>query len=379
MKKIFAVLLSILMTISMFTACSAKQEPNNTNQSVSTNLQSIEAVYPIDNSVVEIHSGKQKSGLEHSNLMMFVYTNGKKERSRPEPVRFEWKSSIGYEPDTEYILNISENEDMTESVSYYSSTESLDVYNLKIGAKYYWTVDLNGTTSSVEEFVVDSACPRNLYVDGITNVRDLGGWETENGSKVKQGLMFRCGRLNESSASTANIEITEDGKNTMLDELKVKSEIDLRKVDGGEIGGITSSPLGDTVTYYNCPMDWQGDMFKDNQEQILNVFSILSDRKNYPVIFHCNIGTDRTGMISFLVNALLGVPEDSLIKDYMFSNFGNIGGTRKVSGLTKSGYYKAIQEADGNSLSEKTYNALVSLGVPESQLDSVIEILSEEY
>lgn len=377
MKKVFAVLLSILMTASMFTACSAQQEPNNTNQSASTNLQTIEAVYPIDNSVVEIHTEKQRSGLEKSNSIMFIYTNGKKEKSRPEPVRFEWKSSIDYDADIEYILNISENEDMTESVSYYSSTESLDVYNLKVGTKYYWTVDLNGTTSSVEEFEIDSACPRNLYVDGITNVRDLGGWETENNSKVKQGLMFRCGRLNESSASTVNIEITENGKKTMLDELKVKSEIDLRKIDNGETGGITSSSLGDMVTYYSCPMEWEGDMFKDNREQILNVFSILSDRKNYPVIFHCNIGTDRTGMISFLVNALLGVPEDSLIKDYMFSNFANIGGTRKVSGVTESGYYKAIQEADGNSLSEKTYNALVLLGVPEAQLDSVIEILSE--
>ncbi len=378
MKKVFAVLLSILMTASMLTACSAKQKPDDTSQSVSTNLQTIEAVYPIDNSVVEIHTEKQRSGLEKSNSIMFIYTNGKKEKSRPEPVRFEWKSSIDYDTDAEYILNISENEDMTESVSYYSSTESLDVYNLKVGTKYYWTVDLNGTTSSVEEFEIDSACPRNLYVDGITNVRDLGGWETENNAKVKQGLMFRCGRLNESSASTVNIEITEDGKKTMLDELKVKSEIDLRKVNDGEIGGITSSPLGDTVTYYSCPMEWEGDMFKDNREQILNVFSILSDRKNYPVIFHCNIGTDRTGMISFLVNALLGVPEDCLIKDYMFSNFANIGGTRRVSGVTKSGYYKAIQEADGNTLSEKTYNALVLLGVPEAQLDSVIEILSEE-
>lgn len=378
MKKVFAVLLSILMTASMFTACSAQQEPNNTNQSASTNLQTIEAVYPIDNSVVEIHTEKQRSGLEKSNSIMFIYTNGKKEKSRPEPVRFEWKSSIDYDTDAEYILNISENEDMTESVSYYSSTENLDVYNLKVGTKYYWTVDLNGTTSSVEKFEIDSACPRNLYVDGITNVRDLGGWETENNAKVKQGLMFRCGRLNESSASTVNIEITEDGKKTMLDELKVKSEIDLRKVNDGETGGITSSPLGDTVTYYSCPMEWEGDMFKDNREQILNVFSILSDRKNYPVIFHCNIGTDRTGMISFLVNALLGVPEDCLIKDYMFSNFANIGGTRKISGVTESGYYKAIQEADGNTLSEKTYNALVLLGVPEAQLDSVIEILSEE-
>lgn len=375
MKKVFAVLLAVLMTMTMFSACSSNPAEENSGQSISTSTKTIEAVYPTNHSVVEIHTKKQKSGLEKSNSLMALYTHGKKELSRPEPVEFRWECGISDE-NAEYVLNISENENMAESVSYYTSAESMEVYNLKVGTTYYWTVTIDETTSSVEEFTIDSTCPRNLYVDGITNVRDLGGWDTENGTKVKQGLLFRCGRLNESSAETATIEITEAGKSTMLDELKVKSEIDLRKTDNGEVGGITSSPLGDTVAYYNCPMEWEGNMFTDNREQILNVFSILSDEKNYPVIFHCNIGTDRTGMISFLVNALLGVPEDSLLKDYMFSNFGNIGGTRKVSGVTDSGYYKAVMEAEGNSLSEKTYNALVELGVPKAQLDAVIEILS---
>ncbi|MCM1285073.1 MAG: tyrosine-protein phosphatase [Acetobacter sp.] len=377
MKKVLAVLLAVLMTSSMLSACTSNQQSGNSAESVSTSTEIIEAVYPANNSVVKIHTERQKSGLEKSDSVMFFYARGKKEQSRPEPVEFKWKSSIQND-NSEYVLNISENENMAESVSYYSSTESLDVYNLKIDTTYYWTVTLNGTTGSVNEFTVDSACPRNLYVDGVTNVRDIGGWNTENGLKVKQGLLFRCGRLNESSAETVNIEVTNAGKNVMLNDLKIKSEIDLRKADDGEIGGISSSPLGDTVAYYNCPMEWEGDMFADNREQILNVFSILSNEKNYPVIFHCNIGTDRTGMISFLVNALLGVPEYNLLRDYMFSNFADIGGSRKVSGVTESGYYKAVMNADGNSLSEKTYNALLQLGVPKSQLDSVIEILLEK-
>ena len=172
-----------------------------------------------------------------------------------------------------------------------------------------------------------------------------------------------------------NIEITEYGKNVMLGQLGIKSEIDLRKTEGNEVGGITSSPLGDTVTYYSCPMEWDGDMLYDNKEQVLRVFSILADENNYPVIYHCNIGTDRTGMISFLVNALLGVPEDDLIRDYMFSNNANIGGTRKASQMKNSGYYKAVAAAQGSSLSEKTYNYLIDLGVPSDQLDKVIEIL----
>ena len=42
------------------------------------------------------------------------------------------------------------------------------------------------------------------------------------------------------------------------------------------------------------------------------------------LLLHCSIGTDRTGVICFLINALLGVSEEDLYKDYLFSMFGMI-------------------------------------------------------
>ncbi len=265
---------------------------------------------------------------------------------------------------------------MENPVEYTSESESISIYNLKLDTAYYWTVSAGNETSSVSKFTTDAAAPRNLYVDGITNVRDLGGWERENGTRTKQGLIFRCGRLNESSAQAPNIEITDAGKKTMLDDMGIKTEIDVRKTADGETGAITSSPLGDSVTYYSCPMEWEGNTFLDNKEELLKVFEILSKEESYPLIFHCNIGTDRTGMIAYLVNALLGVPEESLYRDYLYSNFGNIGGTRKLKNVESSGYYEAVHSAEGNTLSEKTYNCLVDFGVPEEQLDSIIAILS---
>jgi hypothetical protein len=83
-------------------------------------------------------------------------------------------------------------------------------------------------------------------------------------------------------------------------------------------------------------------------------------------------------MIAFLVNALLGVSEEDLYRDYLFSNFGKIGGKRSINNLQESGYYTAIMQTDGNSLSEKTYNCLADFGVPTAQLDSIIAILTEE-
>lgn len=372
MKRIISIFLSVVIMISAFAGCSSEGKKNQTVQSSTDTV--ISAVYPVDETVIQ-HTKNQASYLNKPLSLFVLYANGLKEKSRPEPVEFVWQYNGG--EDAEYIIKLSENENMENSVEYTSASESLSVYNLKLDTVYYWTVSVGDEESSVSKFTTDSTPPRNIYVDGVTNVRDLGGWECENGTRTKQGLIFRCGRLNESSAETPNIEITDSGKRTMLVDLGIKSELDVRKTADGETGAISSSPLGESVKYYSCPMEWEGNTFLDNRKELLKVFEILSEEDNYPLIFHCNIGTDRTGMIAYLINALLGVPEESLYRDYLYSNFGNIGGTRTLKNVKSSGYYKAIQAAEGNTLSEKTYNCLVDFGVPSEQLDFIISILSE--
>lgn len=371
-KKTLSLALVLVMILSLLAGCSA-QQTTELQQAFSSDAV-LSQVYPENGGTVTLHTKKQDSYLNKPFALMYISATGKKELSKPESVTLNWVYTDD-EPAEKCTVTVSENENMLNPTIYEVTGDSLVLTNLKIATTYYWTVDADGANSAVYNFTTSADAPRNISVDGVVNVRDLGGWKTESGTRTKQGLIYRCGRLNESSADTVNIEITEDGKNVMLGQLGIKSEIDLRKTEGNEVGGITSSPLGDTVTYYSCPMEWDGDMLYDNKEQVLRVFSILADENNYPVIYHCNIGTDRTGMISFLVNALLGVPEDDLIRDYMFSNNANIGGTRKASQMKNSGYYKAVAAAQGSSLSEKTYNCLVDLGVPSDQLDKVIEIL----
>lgn len=370
MKKTLSVLLSVLLILSVFSGCgvTSQNDPKTVGEV-------IDVVYPYDQTVT-LHTEKQERYLK-GNYKGLIISTGKKELSRPEAVTFSWKYNGEPAENVQYTLKISEHADMTDCTTYTTTDNSLAVYNLKIATTYYWTVATTDFESEVSSFTTDGTAPRNLYVDGITNVRDLGGWVTESGTRTKQGMIFRCGRLNESSADTPKIEITEIGKKTMLEELGIRTEIDVRKVAEGEIGGITESPLGNSVNYVNCPMDWQGDTFNGNHDEILRMFEILSKEESYPLIFHCNIGTDRTGMMAFLINALLGVPEESLCRDYLFSNFGKIGGTRKLKGLTGSVYYQSVQNAEGNTLSEKTYNCLADFGVPPEQLDSVIAILSE--
>ncbi len=372
MKKIISLLLSILLVMSVFTSCGT----NTKKQKFTTTNDIITNIYPV-NCEVSIHTKKQTKYLNNDYDKLPLGVKGKKELSHPQAVTFEWEYIAQKGENDKYVLKISEKKDMSNPITFVAETETVSVYNLKIATKYYWTITVGDKTSQVYDFTTDGTAPRNLYVDGVTNVRDVGGWITENGTRTKQGLIYRCARLNESVDNGSGVIITENGKNVMLNDLGIKTEIDVRRASKGETGGLTASPLGDTVKYLNFPMDHANDILNDNKEEIINFFETLANEENYPMIIHCSVGCDRTGMLVFMVNALLRVSEEDLIRDYMFSNFADVDNKRKVETLKSTAYYQAITSAEGNTLGDKAYNCLKDFGVPTEYLDAIISIFSE--
>lgn len=334
--------------------------------------------------LVDLHTDKQLSYLVGDYSDIAKYATGEKELSRPESLRLEWSAQpkTAGEVITDYTVEYTPTGDFSDALTVTADEMSCEITNLRLDTVYSWRVTANfgsGKTSvsPVSSFMTDERGPRNLYVDGVTNVRDLGGWLTADGVKVKQGMIFRCGRLNRSETETPAIEITEKGIDTMLRELGVRTEIDLRmkEAHNHESGGITSSPLGDTVRYENVQLEWgTGNYLLDNLGGVREFFTLAADESNYPFIFHCNIGTDRTGMFAFLINGLLGVSEEDLYRDYLFSNFGNIGGARQLSGI-ENDYLKTIRETEGETLSEKITNCLIANGIPAEQLDAIERIM----
>ena len=310
---------------------------------------------------------------------VFEYAVGQSELSKPAPVSLSWEAKTEEEI-LRYTVQLSLTEDMSQVVySVTTATASAEVYNLELGRTYYWTVtaELAGRqiTSGIASFTTDSRGPRNLDIDGVTNVRDIGGWETADGTRVKQGLIYRSGRFNTSDVPELNVEITSEGTYVFKRILGVRTELDLR--EDAEAANITESPMGSDVNYYRIPMTWDGDIIADNLEPIKQIFAVLAEEENYPMVIHCNIGTDRTGAICFLLNALLGVSEGDLSMDYAFSNFGAIGSSRSVIKITDS-YLPLIQQSQGENLQEKTYHYLLAGGVPAEHLDAVIRIMKEE-
>jgi len=47
---------------------------------------------------------------------------------------------------------------------------------------------------------------------------------------------------------------------------------------------------------------------------------LLSDEINLPVLIHCKAGKDRTGIVSAIVQLLVGVPFDVVLEEYLLTN-----------------------------------------------------------
>ena len=314
----------------------------------------------------------------------YLYADGRAERSLPQDIGIYWNyqpESLPLENLKEFKLTFSCDKGNIKSVAVTpnlndNGTYSYQLQNPYLNAAYDVQVQAidNGNQIITEDtirFTTTANGPRNVKIDGVTNARDLGGYVTDQG-EIKQGLLYRTARLNKSNQTQVTVEITDEGIRTMLNDLKVKTEIDLRGHGDDEPGAITQSVLGDGVNYFLIKMVYGSDMFK-RKEHVKQAFDILCDERNYPVFFHCHIGTDRTGFIAFLCLALLGADEQTIYTDYMFSNFGHIGSKRDPHKITN--YLNAVAEYDGNTLANKTESYLYECGITPQQIQAFRDIM----
>ena len=139
----------------------------------------------------EIHTEAQKSYLEGDYNLIRTYAKGEAELSKPVPVTITWKATKDVK---DYDFYLSESEDFKEYRLYETTVAQVDLINLKIHTNYYWYVEYSSNNelvkSDVKSFIINCHTPRNLDIDGLTNVRDIGGYKV--GDKyTNQGLIYR--------------------------------------------------------------------------------------------------------------------------------------------------------------------------------------------
>lgn len=145
----------------------------------------------------------------------------------------------------------------------------------------------------------------DIYPLGV-NTRDLGGWACDGG-KVKYGMLVRGGEPNEVD------------KDLMVGQVGIRTELQLlpksearHTYSAWDIDFYANPTENNYVNYSLSPTSlWKF--------YLQVVFDSVSHDK--PVYFHCGIGADRTGTIAVMLEALLGVSQSDIDKDYELTNF----------------------------------------------------------
>ena len=349
------------------------------------------------NTPQEIHTADQKGYLNlnkqyysmtGSDLNQFNATgasglNGLQKASwAPLPVTVDWdfEAPEGKEV-TNYTFMFGQKEDLADAYELPTKpTDSVVSFtNAYLGKNYFKVIanldDDTKVASPIKSFEVTGQAPRNLDVGNMPNCRDMGGRTTIAGGKIKQGLIYRTS----GSKFDNNTPSDDAAKNVLINQLGVKTEIN--------VANSTSNNVNLTgVKVENCYMAFGSVPYSNlarNSVRVRQVMDILAEENNYPVFYHCRIGTDRTGITGVMIGGLLGIPFNEVIQDYGFSNFSPIdnqrypGKTPDNNGDDIKKYIDEILALPGANFQEQTYLALRLIGVSAEKLDKIIDFMTD--
>lgn len=173
-----------------------------------------------------------------------------------------------------------------------------------------------GMVLTLPGFVEAQKSPQWVWIEGVSNARDAGGYAACGGAKVRWGVLYRSNQLS---------YMTELGQEQFL-ALGIKTVVDFRMVVQVE-----SVPEADIVlnstSYHHFPIDIVGVTSEEIYWNIVNTFApsltqaflLLADPNNLPFLCHCVVGKDRTGVFIALVHRLLGVSDEDVMADYLLS------------------------------------------------------------
>jgi protein-tyrosine phosphatase len=188
-------------------------------------------------------------------------------------------------------------------------------------------------------FPEEPAPERVIHLEGTSNTRDIGGYQTSDLHTLRWRQIIRSENLSRLTA----------GDFQKLEEIGLKTVIDLRTER--EHSQSPTVWLGDhPPRFFHFPIgdannDWfkaQRRMMQRNQfteEQALQhmvegyrmiaeegppsfrkLMDVVLDPSNYPILIHCNAGKDRAGIAVTLILEALGVDRGTIMEEFLLTN-----------------------------------------------------------
>jgi protein-tyrosine phosphatase len=176
---------------------------------------------------------------------------------------------------------------------------------------------------------------RRVPLQGSANFRDIGGYPTAAGGRVRRGVVFRSGSLDELSEDDVPV----------LRSLGVCAVADLRRgPERAEVApawfeasgiAVTQLPIGTRVAHLKSIAERMiaGEIADFGTDDMVDIYTTLLThypeefgavvrliaRSEGATVVHCTAGKDRTGVAVALLLSFLGVDDATVAEDYALS------------------------------------------------------------
>ena len=175
---------------------------------------------------------------------------------------------------------------------------------------------------------------RVLPLDGVQNFRDLGGYPTADGRRVRWRRLFRSGTMARLSAADT------DGLRALgiraICDLRTNAERERHPTlwcdtattalwhrDHDRSSGVIASLLSRaelTASDTSAVIEAAYRTMAFEQAPSYRALFLMIAAGQLPLVFNCSAGKDRTGIVAALILSVLGVPRETVIEDYLLSN-----------------------------------------------------------
>lgn len=182
---------------------------------------------------------------------------------------------------------------------------------------------------------------KRIPLQGINNTRDLGGFETVDGRVIKKHRLIRSGELAKLTSSDIEVLKNEYNLKKIVDlrtdmEMEHKPDPEIEGVEFEHIPFVDTQTVGITreknivvsaikkiKSMEESAADYMESMYRSlitSEHCIKNIkrfFEVLLENEEGSVVFHCSAGKDRVGAACMILMSILGVPQETILKDYL--------------------------------------------------------------